>query len=146
MTASLQIRKAQPSDLDTIRHILQTNSLTSDDITQHLENFLVAEINGVVVGTIGMEFYQNIGLLRSAAVLPSHQHQRIGDKLVASIHGYAQERGVNEIVLLTTTAEEYFKRKGFTTINRNEIDGQVLTSNQFNGACPSTAICMRMKL
>lgn len=143
---SFQIRKATGEDLNAIRQLLDALQLVSDDVDQHLEHFLVAEIDGVIAGTIGMEFYERTALLRSAAVVPQYQHQGIGDKLLSSINGYAKEHGVDEIVLLTTTAQEYFARKGFSAITRDELKGRVLTSSQFNGACPSTAVSMRMKL
>jgi amino-acid N-acetyltransferase len=143
---SFQIRKATSEDLRAIQQLLQSHNLVSDDVGQHLEHFLVAEIDGAIAGTIGLEFYETTALLRSAAVVPTYQHQGIGEKLLASIDGYAREHGVDEIVLLTSTAEEYFSRKGFTTIKRDELAGRVLTSTQFNGACPSTAVSMRKKL
>ena len=146
MITPLQIRKATAADLQAIEHILQANNLMSDDIVHHLQHFFVAESEGTIVGTIGMEMYETTGLLRSAAVLPSYQNQGIGDKLVTSMDGYAREQGIEEIVLLTTNASKYFTQKGYMKINRNEIKGEVLTSNQFNGACPSTAISMRKKL
>jgi amino-acid N-acetyltransferase len=143
---SFQIRKATSDDLHAIRQLLDAHQLMSDDVDQHVQHFLVAEIDGVIAGTIGMEFYETTGLLRSAAVSTEYQHQGIGGRLLSSINGYAKEHGADEIVLLTTTAEEYFARKGFTTITRDELEGRVLTSAQFNGACPSTAVSMRKKL
>jgi amino-acid N-acetyltransferase len=143
---SFQIRKATGDDLIAIRQLLESHHLMSDDVDQHLQHFLVAEVDGVIAGTIGMEFYETTALLRSAAVAPEYQRQGLGDKLLASINGYAKEHGIDEIVLLTTTAEDYFARKGFAAIARDELRGRVLTSTQLNGACPSTAVSMRMKL
>ena len=53
-------------------------------------------------------------------------------------------RGLREFYLLTTTAEDYFVKRGFKTIERDEIHPQLLASRELQDACPQTAICMRL--
>ncbi len=53
-------------------------------------------------------------------------------------------RGLREFYLLTTTAEEYFRKRGFKTIDRDEVHPQLLSSREFQGACPASAVCMRL--
>lgn len=137
------IRKATTADRPFIAALLEKTKLGTDGLNKHLSDFLVAETDGRIAGTIGLEIYGPIGLLRSVAVLPDVQNKRIGDRLVTAITEYARERGISELILLTTTASGYFLKKGFVEVKREEITGQVLTSEQFRGACPSTAIAMR---
>ena len=146
LTRTISIRTASEEDLSIIQTILKTQHLGYDDIGLHINNFLVAVVDGRIAGTIGMEYYGTTGLLRSAAVASDFQNQGIGEKLVSAIEASAMEHGVREIVLLTTTAETYFVRKGFVRITRGEISGEVLGSSQFAGACPSTAASMRKKI
>jgi amino-acid N-acetyltransferase len=146
MKSPLRIRKATGGDLIAIERILKLSDLLSDDVAQHLDGFFVAESEGVVVGTIGIELYATIGLLRSAAVLPSHRARGIGDGLLKYVEARAREMGVEEMVLLTTTAAGYFARKGFATVGRDTILGSVRSSTQFNGACPTSATTMRKHL
>jgi len=143
---AVQIRKAVAEDSAEIRALLGSLHLASDDIGLHIRNFLIAEVDGRIAGTIGMEYYGATGLLRSAAVASDFQHQGIGEQLVTAIEAVAMEHGVREVVLLTTTAEEYFMRKGFVRISRDEISGEVLSSSQFTGACPSNAASMRKRV
>ena len=143
---TIKIRKATREDLETIRTLLLSSKLPVGDIPAHLPNFLVAEVNGTIAGTIGIEIYEQTGLLRSASVLPTLQNQGIGTKLFNRLLDDAKEKGVKEILLLTTTAQNYFAKKGFTPVSRETITGDVLSSEEFKGGCPSTAICMRIKL
>jgi N-acetylglutamate synthase-like GNAT family acetyltransferase len=53
-------------------------------------------------------------------------------------------RGIREFYLLTTTAQDYFAKRGFKPIEREEIHPQLLASAEFQGACPDTAVCMRL--
>jgi amino-acid N-acetyltransferase len=142
----IEIRKATDRDIPEIQHLLQEVGLSSDGLRQFIDHFFVAISHGQVVGTIGLEVYTPTGLLRSAAVLPAFQHQGIGDQLTARLINSAKELGLNELVLMTTTASAYFSRKGFSAVDRNQIRGEILQSSQFQGGCPSTAVSMRMSL
>ena len=53
-------------------------------------------------------------------------------------------RGIREFYLLTTTAQEYFRKRGFKVIDRDEVHPQLLGSEEFRGACPDSAVCMRL--
>jgi len=48
------------------------------------------------------------------------------------------------MVRLTTTAEDYFKKRGFKKCERDEVNPQLLASREFQDACPQTAVCMRL--
>ena len=145
-TSTLKIRNATVEDLQTIQSLLRSSNLPSGSIPKHLSNFLVAEVNGTIAGTIGLEIHEQHGLLRSASILPSYQRRGIGSRLVNMILDYAREKGVKEVVLLTTTAENYFVKKGFSPVDRSTLQGTILSSEEFQSECPSTAICMRKVL
>jgi amino-acid N-acetyltransferase len=55
----------------------------------------------------------------------------------------ARERGVREMYLLTTTAERWFPRFGFTRIAREQVPDAVRGSVEFREACPAFAAVMR---
>ena len=142
----LRIRRASENDIPHITALLQESDLPTDGVPDHIGNFLVSESGGEVIGTIGMEVYGNTGLLRSACVKSKFQNKGIGKRLYDILLTYAREKGINEIVLLTTTAKQYFSRAGFETIDRQSISGTILASAEFQGACPSNAIVMRKVL
>ena len=70
----------------------------------------------------------------------------VGQDLVETLLQRARSRGVREVYLLTTTAEDYFPRFGFSTISRTEVAPAVRASEEFRGACPDTAVAMRRVL
>jgi amino-acid N-acetyltransferase len=53
---------------------------------------------------------------------------------------------VLRLVLLTTTAERYFVRKGFVRIDRSALSGPITGSKEFTGACASNAVCMELSI
>jgi amino-acid N-acetyltransferase len=142
----MTIRPAQALDLPGILQMLRDANLPSQGVSEHLDTFLVAQSDTEIVGTIGLELYGDIGLLRSAAVRESHRSSGVGTLLYERLRELAASQGVRSLVLLTTTAEKYFARKGFAAIDPQTLAGSILTSSEFTGACPSTAVCMEQKL
>jgi len=78
------------------------------------------------------------------AVAADYRKSGIGRRIVRQLLDRLASRGLREFYLLTTTAEEYFKKRGFKTIDRDEVHPQLLASREFQDACPTTAICMRL--
>jgi len=58
----------------------------------------------------------------------------------------AKEMNKKDIYLLTNTAEGYFAKKGFFQINRSQIPYELLKNSCLNFSCPSTSICMKLKI
>lgn len=140
------IRKALDADLAGIRAILEECGLPTDDFTDGEVSFLLAEDGGRAVGTIGLETYPPAGLLRSAAVLPSHRNRGLGERLVAALLVEARARSLTELVLLTTTAAPFFGKLGFERIDRGAVPAAALASRQFGAARCSSAAVMRLRL
>lgn len=144
--ASCTIRKAESTDLLRIKAILKEAQLGEQGLEDHFSNFFVAELEHEIIGTIGIELYGKKGLVRSAAVKEKYQRQGIGEHLIDALKHYAKEKNIEELLLLTTTAADYFQSRGFTRIRSDAVTGNILQSEQFRGACPTSAITMRMEL
>lgn len=142
--SEITIRPASESDLDGIRSLLAANELPIDGIEEHWKTFLVAHDGTELVACGGAEAYQFAALLRSVAVRPDHRSQGLGRRIVRQLLDRLASRGLREFYLLTTNAEAYFKKRGFKTIDRDEVHPQLLSSREFQGACPDTAVCMRL--
>ncbi|MEW6511015.1 MAG: arsenic resistance N-acetyltransferase ArsN2 [Bacteroidota bacterium] len=140
------IRPAAQTDLDTLHALLAEASLPVAGVDEHYRTFLVAERDGELVGAIGVELYGETALLRSAVVAPAWRNAGIGSALFAQIVALARKHAVRRLILLTETAEEYFRRKGFRTIDAATVTGPVTGSVEFTGACPSHAACMELTL
>ena len=130
------------NDVEEIKDLLLRSELPFNDISGYLENFLVAKSDNKIIGTVGLEIYGKSGLLRSLAVSESFRNKEVGKKLYDAIIKFADENYIKEIYLLTTTADEYFNKLGFHTINRNEVPESIQNTTEFSSLCPSTAVCM----
>lgn len=139
---SYTIRSAQAADWPAIADLLTRAELPLAGAQEHLRNFIIAEADGEVVGTAGIEAYGSAGLLRSLAVDPRQRGQGVGEALVNQILTEASNDGITEVALLTTTAPDYFPRFGFEQIERSALPAQLTESAEFQGACPASAVAM----
>ena len=144
MSEEIRISAATAADVDTIKAVLVANELPTDGVDDHWKTFLVARDGEKVVAVGGAEAYQFAALIRSIAVLPEYRSHGIGRRIVRQLLDRLASRGLREFYLLTTTAEEYFRKRGFKTIDRDEVHPQLLSSREFQGACPDSAVCMRL--
>lgn len=140
----ITIAPAHAEDLETIKSLLSSSGLPTAGVDEHWKTFLVAKDGDAIVGCGGAEAYQFAALIRSIAVVPEYRKQSIGRKIVRQLLDRLASRGLREFYLLTTDAEAYFRKRGFKPIDRDEVHPQLLSSREFQDACPSSAICMRL--
>jgi N-acetylglutamate synthase-like GNAT family acetyltransferase len=143
-----RIGPAAASDLDGVAALLAEGRLPPAGIEEHFPaGFLVARDEaGAIVGTAGVEVYGGVGLLRSVAVAERARGRGLGERLTRAAMELAAGRGVRDLYLLTTSAEEYFPRLGFARVAREEMPAELARSEQMRGACPATAVGMRRAL
>ncbi|HEY6952172.1 MAG TPA: arsenic resistance N-acetyltransferase ArsN2 [Bacteroidota bacterium] len=147
VTKQMILRKAEDSDKTAIRTLLESVALPTESIGNGTTTFYLAEEKGNLLGIAGFEFYGDDALLRSVAVPPQIQNKGIGDGIVDSMIVLARERNIKRIVLLTETAEGFFRKKGFKTVDRSSIGNESMNrSSEFTTACPTSAVCMIMEL
>ena len=142
--SDITITPASADDLESIKTILLANNLPTDGVEDHWKTFLIARDGGKVVGCGGAEAYQFAALIRSVAVDPAYRSHGIGRRLVRQLLDRLASRGLREFYLLTTTAEAYFRKRGFKTIDRDEVHPQLMASREFQDACPASAVAMRL--
>ena len=58
----------------------------------------------------------------------------------------ARDHGSTELILLTETAETWFRRLGFVPIDRTAVPPEVAASVEFQTACSTSAVAMRRPL
>jgi len=138
----MKIRKATRDDFPEVKELLTASKLPVEGVSENFSSFLVAEDKGMIAGAVGLERYGSAALLRSAVVAPANRSTGIGRQLVESLLQRARQDGIDELYLLTTTAEKYFPRFGFRATTRAAIPESVKASAEFRGACPDTAIVM----
>jgi len=142
----MQIRSATKSDLAAVEKLLAASDLPTEGVRENFSAFVVADDNGAIAGAIGLEKYGSAALLRSAVVSADHRGSGIGRRLVEQLLERAEEAGVDELYLLTTTAEKYFPKFGFAPTTRTAVPDALKTSVEFRGACPDTAVVMTRRI
>ncbi len=140
----ISITPARAEDLEGIKALLLANDLPTAGVDDHWKTFLIARDGEKMVGCGGAEAYQFAALIRSIAVDAAYRSHGIGRRIVRQLLDRLASRGLREFYLLTTTAEDYFRKRGFKPIDRDEVHPQLLSSRELQDACPSTAVCMRL--
>jgi amino-acid N-acetyltransferase len=143
----MKIRPATTADFETITGWLAAARLPVADLSiDDMRDFLLAESGGVPVGTVGLEPFDDIGLLRSLVVVPHSQGSGAGRRLVAALEREAAARGMSELWLLTTDADAYFMKLGYDVMPRESAPERIQRTTEFSKLCPSDAILMRRRL
>jgi amino-acid N-acetyltransferase len=142
----ITIRPARASDRMAISQLLTSGKLPVQDIDKNLPDFFVGIDNNQIVGVIGLEKYGQYGLLRSMATGASHRNYGIASKLIDRLFQHAKSIGLKEVYLLTETAKDYFTKKGFITLQRNEVPDAIKESAEFSHVCPASATVMNKSI
>lgn len=142
----MKIREATKRDLDSVESLLSANNLPLDGVKENFSNFVVAEEKGEIAGAIGLEKFGSVALVRSAVVSPAYRGSGVGRRLVERLLEGAEKEGIEELFLLTTTAEKYFPRFGFAPTTRSAVPAALKASAEFQGACPDTAVVMTRRI
>jgi amino-acid N-acetyltransferase len=139
------LRPAHKSDLATVRELVEQCDLSPAGIEEQLDTgYIVAEVDGQIVGVAGIEAHGARALLRSVAVAPSMRGAGLGRALVQERVEWAAYRGLESVHLLTTTASGFFARHGFSEADRATAPEEIRATKEFTEMCPSTAILMTL--
>ena len=142
LDSGLSFQPVGSDQLEFIRSLLIASRLPVDGIESPNLEFTSVSRNGKLVGCAGLERYGKDALLRSVAVAESERNSGIGKQLVLRLLDQAAQQRLKKIVLLTTTAETFFRRFGFQKIPRSQAPRSVLGSVEFQTVCPSSATVM----
>ncbi|MCH7820637.1 MAG: GNAT family N-acetyltransferase [Proteobacteria bacterium] len=144
MSVEIIIRRATTSDLDVVRSWLSDADLPSEDLTAaHMHEFLVALSADVPVGMIGLENFENVGLLRSLVVDRNYRDAGVGRQLVNALESKAARSGIAEFWLLTIDADPFFSGLNYVICERDDAPEAIRNTAEFSKLCPSDAVLMR---
>ncbi|MEH7547163.1 MULTISPECIES: GNAT family N-acetyltransferase [Bacillaceae] len=125
------IRRANQEDLENIREFLTRANLGTDGLTaETIDYFLLLENeDGTIRGSLGMEAFNEHGMLRSLVVSPGQADKEIFilfDQMVQ----LAKEKGMKSLFLATnkSVALPFFELMGFQKIQRETIPTEFYTS------------------
>lgn len=142
------IRPAAPADLAEVLTLLAAAGLPDDGVVDAFGDFIVARGgDGALVGCAGVERHGRTALLRSVAVAERVRGSGLGTRLVAEALSRAASSGLDEVVLLTTTARDFFvEHFGFGPADRAAYDERLGASSEWRLPRCSSAACLRLAL
>ncbi|WP_430506024.1 arsenic resistance N-acetyltransferase ArsN2 [Haloparvum sp. PAK95] len=143
---SVQLEPAAGSDLDDVRSLLRANDLPAADVGANADSIYRVIDEGDLVGLGGVERYGTVGLLRSVVVTEANRGEGYGTAICDALEAQARSTGVETLFLLTTTATEFFRERGYEPAERTAVPESIRQTNEFTDLCPETAACLRKDL
>ncbi len=125
--------------------ILRQQNLPTSDIDEDKLLYLLMD-GETVIGTAGLEIFDDCALLRSVSVIMEVQGKGYGSIINGEIEKYAKESGIDCLYLLTTTAKDFFEKQGYCVIKREESPAALQQTAEFTSLCPSSAVIMKKKI
>ena len=137
-----RVIQSPPSLAGTVA-LLQSAGLPVSDLTEaHMNHFFYCGSAARPEGLIGLELYGKQALLRSLVVAPALRSHGVGGVLLDHAEGHAREAGVQSIFLLTTTAEPFFRHRGYVTLDRTKAPAPIRATREFADICPASSVFM----
>jgi len=120
---SLVIRPARTVDIKVIREIvdmytLQRRLLAKETVMlyEDVQEFTVAELDGKVIGCGALHvLWEDLGEVRTVAVLEEHRNKKIGHQILEAIIERAKNLGLRRLFCLTFETK-FFGDHGFKEI------------------------------
>jgi amino-acid N-acetyltransferase len=127
--------------------LLESADLPVSDLTDaYMEHFFYVGPASAPIGLVGVEMCGVDALVRSLVVSPEHRSAGLGQTLVAHAESHAWEQGARAIYCLTTTAEAFFRRRGYVDADRDRAPAAVRETREFSAICPASSTFLVKKL
>jgi len=135
--AAMSVRRARMSDVDSIFQLTsfwadkgEILPRTRDNIIHDIQNFVVAELDGEVVGTASLYIYQTgLAEIRSVVVEGHAQRQGQGEALVQYLLEFAHQMELEQIIVLTYIPQ-YFTQLGFNVIDKSSLAENIIEDSE----------------
>jgi len=146
-SAAPSIRRSQALDLVAVRQLLSEAHLPTEDLASApgLHCWVLAA-GDEVLGVVGLQCTDGGALVRSLAVAPGYRGQGWGRQLLATLERDARGLGIQQLVLLTETAQAFFAAQGYAVVDRTHVPKELQQTAEFRSLCPASAICMTKSL
>jgi amino-acid N-acetyltransferase len=126
------IRPATVNDIVTIQKTLEYYAdkglllpRSLNDLYDNLRDFMVLQEEDEILGVGSLHVcWEDLGEIRSLAVLPAHTRQGIGCRLVEVCENEARKLGLKRVFTLTYQ-EKFFAGLGYRTIDKGELPHKV---------------------
>ncbi len=135
--AAMSVRRARMSDVEKIHQQVNVQAdkgeilpRTLDNIIHDVQNFVVAELDGKVVGCASLYIYQTgLAEIRSVVVEEGAQNQGQGEALVQYLLEFAHQMELEQIIVLTYIPK-YFTKLGFNAIEKSSLAENIIEDSE----------------
>jgi amino-acid N-acetyltransferase len=141
-----QLRAGTEDAAASICALLQSAGLPTEDLTTSNPQFVIAYDTGRIVAVGALQAFGVSALLRSVAVAHHLRGTGLGRIVVRDLERIAGLDGVEQLFLLTQTAQRFFEHQGYRVIDRQSVPQNVQGSAEFRTLCPASAVCMAKEL
>jgi amino-acid N-acetyltransferase len=141
-----EVGPASAQDLIAIRALLESSGLPTSDLELARPEFAVIRENGRVTAAGALQQFGSSALLRSVVVAPDRRGSGLGQMIVRGLERLARADQIDQLILLTQTAAEFFARQGYRVIARQAVPEALQGTEEFRSLCPDSAICMAKSL
>ncbi len=131
---------------EAFRELLRASDLPADDLN-FSKDLLVGYFEGdALVGTGGLEVYGSYGLLRSLSVKFGIRGKSVGTNIAEYLIDEAKDKKLKAIYLLTEKASGFFQKRGFVSVNREQVPDELKVSSEFSKPSSDGAVAMMLDL
>lgn len=132
-----QIRRARVEDIGGILELIQPLEeqgilvrRSRELLETEIDCFVVAERDGTIVGCAALYAYpqEKAGELSCFAVDPAYRRAGRGDEILAMVEARARSLGLENLFVLTTQTEHWFRERGFQTSTVQALPGPKLAA------------------
>jgi len=132
VAARVTIRQARMEDVETIHALVSEFARRETmlprsraELYESLRDYAVAEANGHVVGCAALAIaWENLGEVRSLAVLEGFQRKGIGRRLVEACLAEARRLGITRVFALTNSPA-FFEHMGFERVAKESLPHKI---------------------
>jgi len=126
------IRKARISDIKELHKLInfygdrgEMLARSLNELYENLRDFLVFDENGEILGCCALHIsWEDLAEIKSLAVKPGHTGKGIGKKLIEECLKETEELGIKKVFALTFKPE-YFEKRGFKKIDKEELPHKI---------------------
>lgn len=146
----MNVRSAKVSDVEVIHGLINSYAERDEmlfrslaDIYKNLQAFLVAEVDGKVVGCCALEVvWSDLGEIKSLAVAEANKGAGVGKMLVDAAVSQARRLGLGRLFALTLN-RSFFEKRGFAVVDKSSLPMKVWSDC---ARCPKQQHCDEIAL
>ena len=143
---AIRVEPATAGDRAAVERLLVSAKLPLDGIADQFPGaYVVVRRGSDVIGLAGLEALGRSALLRSVVVDPAARGDGVAHALVADRLAEARRADLDGVYLLTTSAADYFARRGFVRVERAALPDELRASSEVGASICATATAMALR-